>query len=442
MLKTTTYTGAVTFLANSLDAAALSLAGPATKVRVLAGQTVDLAGEARPIEFTGGTLNGLAAFTGNLIVKATLDAAAGNVSGGAVTLEGGTINLQGLVSTKDLNYASGQLLNAANYTGNVDLLGTVTLTPGTLGNGVLQVGAGDAVTLADDGLSNAIAISGGSFDFNGKSASSRVSYANGTLVNASGLSGDVTLAYTGTKTFAAGSLGAGRVIVPVGATLDFGTGFGNAVRNTGGAVNNGANYSGTMTYAGGQSVAVSADQVAKLFFESGTTAKGSGTLSSLGFGAGSAYTLTMKDTGGVAGVGFDSVVISGVLDLAGLSAGNRLTVNVVSLDGGNVAGGNLAHQTFAWNSPKHFTLFKYGTLTLGNGVTNVADLFTVNYAGFKDAYGVSAEADWFTVSNDSANGAIVLTAIPEPSTYGLGLAGLALALAAFRRRQRKTDAAK
>ncbi len=442
LLKTTTYTGAVTFLANSLDAAALSLAGPTTKVRVLAGQTVDLAGEARPIEFTGGTLNGLAAFTGNLIVKATLDAAAGNVSGGAVTLEGGTINLQGLVSTKALNYASGQLLNAANYTGNVDLMGTVTLTPGTLGNGVLQVGAGDAVTLADDGLSNAIAISGGSFDFNGKSASSRVSYANGTLVNASSLSGDVTLAYTGTKTFAAGSLGAGRVIVPVGATLDFGTGFGNAVRNTGGAVNNGANYSGTMTYAGGQSVAVSADQVAKLFFESGTTAKGSGTLSSLGFGAGSAYTLTMKDTGGVAGVGFDSVVISGGLDLASLSAANRLTVNVVSLDGGNIAGGNLDHQTFAWNSPKHFTLFKYGSLALGNGVTNVADLFTVNYAGFKDAYGVSAEADWFTVSNDSANGAIVLTAIPEPSTYGLGLAGLALALAAFRRRQRKTGTAK
>jgi autotransporter-associated beta strand protein len=442
LLKTTTYTGAVTFLATSLDAAALSLAGPATKVRILAGQTVDLTGEARPVEFTGGTLNGLAAFVGNLIVKTTLDAAAGSISGGAVTLEGGTINLQGLVSTKALNYASGQLLNAANYTGTVDLLGTVTLTPGTLGNGVLQVGTGDAVILTDDGLSNALVVSGGSLDFNGKSATSTVSYVNGTMLNAASLTGDVTLAYVGTKAFAAGSLGAGRVIVPTGATLDFGAGFNNAVRNTGGAVNNGANYSGTMTYAGGQSVAVSTDQVAKLFYETGTTAKGSGTLTSLGFGAGAAYTSTMKDAGGVAGVGYDSVVVSGVLNLASLSAANRLTVNLVSLDGGNVAGGNLANQTFAWNSPKHFTLFKYGTLTLGNGVTNVADLFTVNYANFKDAYGVTAEADWFTVSNDSANGAIVLTAIPEPSTYGLGLAGLALAFAAIRRRQRKTGAAK
>ena len=75
-------------------------------------------------------------------------------------------------------------------------------------------------------------------------------------------------------------------------------------------------------------------------------------------------------------------------------------------------------------------------------MTNVADLFTVNYANFKDKYGVTAQADWFSVSNDTVNGAIVLTAIPEPSTYGMGLAGLALALAAIRRRnKRKTDAA-
>ena len=372
-------------------------------------------------------------------MKSTLDASA-TISGGAVTLAGGTINLQGLNSTKNLGYFAGQLANAAGYTGNVEMLGAVTLAAGTLGNGVLQVGTGDTVTLADHGLNNAIAISGGTVDFNGKTATSNVSYTNGTLANASGLSGDVTLAYSGAKTFAAGSLGAGRVIVPTGATLDFGAGFANAVRNTGGAVTNGANYTGTMTYAGGQSVTVTADQVGKLVFESGTTAKGSGTLASLGFAGGSAYTMTIQDGAGAAGVGFDSVTVTGALNLAGLSSSNRMTLNVVSLDGANAAGGNLANQTFAWNDPKNFTLFTYGTLTLGNGVTNVADLFTVDYSNFKDKYGVSAQADWFTVSNDSVNGAIVLTAIPEPSTYGMSLAGLALALAALRRRKRKTDA--
>jgi autotransporter-associated beta strand protein len=432
------YTGTVTFTAASLDASALSSAGANTKVGILTGQTAAINGETRDIELNGGTLTGLSTFTGTLIVKSTIDASA-TISGGAVTLAGGTVNLQGLNSTKSINYQSGTLTNANGYTGNLDVLGAVSVATGTLGNGVLLVGAGDTVTAANNGLNNAIGLSGGTVDFNGKTATSSIAYTNGTLANATGYTGDVT--FSGTKSFASGSLGSARVIVATGTTLDFAAGFNNAVRNTGGAVTNGANYTGTMTYAGGQSINVTADQVAKLAFDSGTTAKGSGTLTDLSFAAGSAYTMTMKDGAGAAGVGFDSVTVTGALNLATLSSANRMTLNLFSVDSSNVAGGNIANQTFAWNDPKNFTLFTYGTLTLGNGVTNVADLFTVNYSNFKDKYGVTAQADWFSVSNDTVNGAIVLTAIPEPSTYGMSLAGLALALAAIRRRnKRKTDA--
>ena len=438
--RTSAYTGTVTFTAASLNSGILSLAGTNTKVGILAGQTAAINGDTRDIELNGGTLTGLSSFTGTLIVKSTLDASA-TISAGAVTLAGGTVNLQGLNSTKSINYQSGTLTNANGYTGNLDVLGAVSVATGTLGNGVLLVGAGDTVTAANNGLNNAIALSGGTVDFNGKTATSSIAYTNGTLTNATGYTGDVTLAVAGSTTLTAGSLGSARVIAPTGTTLDFAAGFNNAVRNTGGAVTNGSNYTGTMAYAGGQSINVTADQVAKLAFESGTTAKGSGSLTSLGFSAGSAYTMTIKDGAGVAGVGFDSVSVTGALNLATLSSANRMTLNMVSLDSTNVVGGNIANQTFAWNDPKNFTLFTYGTLTLGSGVTNVADLFTVNYSNFKDKYGVTAQADWFTVSNDTANGAIVLTAIPEPSTYGMSLAGLALALAAIRRRnKRKSDA--
>ena len=103
--------------------------------------------------------------------------------------------------------------------------------------------------------------------------------------------------------------------------------------------------------------------------------------------------------------------------------------------------GRLAEQASGLYDPKSFTLFSYGTLNLGAGVS-ISDVFSIDYSGFKDENGNVARADWFTISNDTGAGAIVLTAIPEPSTYGLAIGALALAAAALRRRRKQnaTDA--
>ena len=313
-----------------------------------------------------------------------------------------------------------------------------------------------------NGVSANIKLLGGTVDFGGRTSTSSVAYTSGTIANGAGFTGDVS--YAGSLSLTKNAFGAGRILVGATNTANFGVGFDNRVSYSGGTIQNGANYAGTLTVNNGATLAASTNLAGSIVLDTGAKLSGVGSVGSVTAKNGSQITtgaatpgllttaglrlesgatlmVNMKDATAARGVGFDSVAVTGTLNLSALSSANRLTLNMVSLDGANTVGGNLANQTFAWNSPKSFTLFTYGALTLGNGVTNVADLFTVNYANFKDKDGISAQADWFTVSNDAAAGAIVLTAIPEPSTYGLGLAGLALALAASRRRQRKTDAA-
>ena len=135
----------------------------------------------------------------------------------------------------------------------------------------------------------------------------------------------------------------------------------------------------------------------------------------------------------------NALAVSGLLDLSALSAANRVTLQLKSLDANGLTG-NLAVQNFAWNDPKNFTLFSYGTLSLGSGVS-VSDVFTIDYSGFKDEHGNVARADWFTISNDTNAGAIVLTAIPEPSTYAACAGAAVLGLAFWRRRRAAAKAA-
>jgi MYXO-CTERM domain-containing protein len=92
-------------------------------------------------------------------------------------------------------------------------------------------------------------------------------------------------------------------------------------------------------------------------------------------------------------------------------------------------------QTFSFGS------FNTGSLNLGaNNSANISDLFTFDTSQFTYTGGSASAANLWAIDFDTTNGAITLTAVPEPSTYGLGLGALALAAAAIRRRRQTKKA--
>jgi autotransporter-associated beta strand protein len=141
-----------------------------------------------------------------------------------------------------------------------------------------------------------------------------------------------------------------------------------------------------------------------------------------------------------AGVGYDQYAF-GNLDLSGASVNNKITIKLISLsaDGTLGAAGNLSLlqgaagiQTFSFGS------FNAGGLNLGgNNSANISDLFTFDTSQFTYTGGTASAASLWAIDFNTSNGAITLTAVPEPSTYGLGLGALALAAAAIRRRKRQ-----
>ena len=136
----------------------------------------------------------------------------------------------------------------------------------------------------------------------------------------------------------------------------------------------------------------------------------------------------------VAGTDYDTMIVTGELNLAALSSDNRFVLNLTSLGDAETVGPLLDFDPLVTHS---FTLIDYGTLDLGANSAlgaNLSSLFTLNTATFLDQGGMEVALGWSVMDNGDA---LVLTyaPIPEPSTYGLALGALALAAAALRRRK-------
>jgi len=374
------------------------------------------------IKFTG---------TGSLgIVSSSVASYAGAIANQGILEFAGTAtqSLGGVISGSGSLAVSGGgqvlLLGNNTYSGGTTVSnGTATAYSATaFGAGTVTVSGTGVVDLGGQTAANSFSVSGGTL----RGGSINVSQVTGTAgvieANLTG-SGSFTKTGNGSLTLSGTNSYTGGTTVSAGTLLVHGSTGAVTVANGGTLGGNG--YVGNTTVASGGTIAAGASV-------------GLLNVANLSLAGGSAMTWQLNDASKIGGVGYDLVVAS-TLDLSGLSAANRATLNLMSLanpsDG--VTGTPVNFDSSVTNQV--FTLVTYSSLNLGSN-TGVSSLFTINTAGFKDQSGGSVSASNFSVFNDSTDNSLKLiytAPVPEPSTYGLALGFLSLAAVAVRRQRRK-----
>ena len=333
-----------------------------------------------------------------------------DVNGGLLGLAGGVLPLAGRV-----DLATGTTLRFE--TGNTDDLGSR-----------IQLDAGAAVTLA---------------------VTSDVSFATSLAVAGAG-SASVTKSGAGKLTLAAANTAITGGFTVAQGTLDVthAQALGAAAANvTGGLLNVNATIANTVNVANGGSLGGAGTIAAVNVASGGTLTPGNSpgmlTVGNVVLSGGSSYEWQVQDATNHT-TGYDKLSVTGNLDLTGASSANRVTLRIVSLLGagdGNTVGNPLNFG--APNGVSSIRSFQFasvptgsGGVLLNNGV-NISDVFEFNVDGFRYSDGSTSHAGLWSIDWNQGNGAITLTAVPEPSTYGFGLGALALAAAAIRRRRKQ-----
>jgi fibronectin-binding autotransporter adhesin len=392
--------------------------------------------------------------------------------------EGAAVTLTGTFSAQDLNdlelpviaLAAGTVADLAGVSKSITLNGTSEITGLSTFAGTLAV-AGGVLDLSDPSnrpVATRLELrTGGEIDFGADDFSGTLAYKGGTVSGA--FSGVLDLKASG-LTLAAGSAADGSFRIGSGFSASLGAGFASDVRleGTGALIGDLSAYAGTLTLGSGSVFDLGLDPdanlLARFVLDIGGRLAGQGTvgdvtvlaggilapgnspgvqtLGSLTLNGGGSYDFEVLTAVGIGvptpGTDHDTIVVNGVLDLSALGPDNRFLLNLISLLDGDTPG---ILGDFDASLAYEFTLMTYGSLELGANAglgANLSSLFTINTAGFLDQNGVEVASGW-SVINDSANSALVLTysAIPEPSTYGLAFGLLALASVAVRRRARR-----
>jgi fibronectin-binding autotransporter adhesin len=429
----TTYTPSATF-ATTVG----GTSGGALSVNKISGNSdVDISNNSS----TGGgttplTLTGVSTYTGNTTINANTPTAGANlvlgvnnalptttgiIAGTKTGMNLPVINLNGF-SQQVAYLADGANVSVSKYltiTNNGATASVLTLggdtSPGTGFSGYLSDGTG-GLSLVKTGTNTQVLAGYGAF-------SGGVTV-NGGVLKVNAATGGTSSSALGTGGVVIG--GTGQLFVATTITNDL-------IVNAGGRLaGNGATGAVTVNSTG----VLAAATTPGLLNAATLTTNGLTTLKS-----GSVLEWKVNDASGLAGAGYDTFAFGAGLDLSNLSAANKATIRVVSFaNAGDAVFGNST--AFANGQARTFTLANVASITMPGSTNNITDLFAYDLTQFRFADGTQSDlANWSLAYDGAAISLAYASAIPEPSTYGLGLGCLALAFVAVRRRRQSAPKA-